>query len=85
MNVDIRLPIVVYSKPGCQQCNAVERFLKTKGFHYKKIDVTEHPDAEAKVRDMGYSQVPVTVVPFDYEADKRHFYGFNPEALNSIR
>lgn len=85
MNIDIRLPIVIYSKPGCQQCNAVERFLKGKGFHYKKIDVTEFADAEQKVRGLGYQQVPVTVVPFDYEANKRHFYGFDPEALNSIR
>jgi glutaredoxin-like protein NrdH len=82
---DIRLPIVVYSKPGCQQCNAVERYLKSNGFRYQKIDVTQFPAAEEKVRDMGYSQVPVTVVPFDYAADKRHFYGFDPEALGSIK
>lgn len=83
---DIRLPIVVYSKPGCQQCNAVERWLKSKKFHYKKIDVTEYPEAEQKVRDLGYQQVPVVIVPFDYETTgPRHFYGFDPDALNSIR
>jgi glutaredoxin-like protein NrdH len=85
VNIDIRLPIVIYSKPGCQQCNAVERYLKTRRLNYRKIDVTQYAEAERKVRDMGYSQVPVVVVPFDYEANLRHFYGFDPDALNSIR
>jgi glutaredoxin-like protein NrdH len=86
MNIDTRLPIVVYSKPGCQQCNAVERWLNSRGFHFKKIDVTLHEAAAEKVRDMGYLQVPVTVIPFDYSTDgPRHFYGFDIGALSAIR
>ncbi len=77
MSYENETKATIYSKPGCVQCNAMERHLKTKGVPYRKIDITEDEAAYKWVQDMGYQGVPVTVIGF------RHAQGFDPDWANA--
>lgn len=82
---DNRLPIVIYSKPGCQQCNATYRWLDTHGIRYRVEDIEKSEQAAALVKEMGHQQAPVIFVPFDYaEAGGRHWSGFRPDMLGLL-
>ena len=62
-----KLAITLYSKPGCVQCTSSYRALDSAGIEYTVLDVTEVPNAEARVRELGYQALPVVDLPFDYE------------------
>lgn len=85
MSTDIRLPIVVYTKNNCHPCRLTKETLTRRGLRYVEHNVEDDPDAYQRVLDMGYQQVPVVVVPFDYDCDERHWSGLNPDMLKSIR
>lgn len=79
------LALTVYSKPGCQPCKATKRWLDQHKIRYRDIDITESPEAAEVVRAMGYSGVPVVVVPFDDpNLPGHHWYGFNPDELEKL-
>jgi glutaredoxin-like protein NrdH len=53
--------ITVYTKPACQQCNAVFRTLDKMGLEYRRIDISTDPDAREYIMALGYLQaVPPT-------------------------
>lgn len=66
---------VLYSKPGCQQCKATERWLDSHGVTYLYVDVTTDDGGLEAVKSLGYTQVPVV------EVGGTHWYGFNPLML----
>lgn len=70
--------ITVYSKPGCVQCQATTRELDKRGAAYEVHDVTEDQDAYARVRELGYQQVPVV------EAGGQHWSGFRPDKIGGL-
>lgn len=78
------LPIIVYSTPGCVQCNMTVKFLDSKGISNRKIDLSEDDASMALVKDLGYASAPVVVVPFDREAPFRHWSGFRPDLLAQL-
>lgn len=80
-----RLPITVYSTPGCPQCNLTKTWLESHDFRYRDIDLSEDTDALQKVKGMGYQSAPVVIVPFEYEARAAHWFGFRPDLLSSIK
>lgn len=67
--------ITVYSRPDCQPCKAVARKLDQLGAQYVKVDVTEDPAAAERLRSLGYTSTPVTVV------GEHHKHGYAPEWL----
>ena len=71
--------VTVYSKPECVQCNATYRRLDAKGIPYEVIDMSEDAEALAEVKEMGYLQAPVVVMP-----DGTHWSGFRPDLLDKI-
>lgn len=79
-----RLPILLYGKPDCQQCKATERWLIDHAIPYRKLDVTQDVSAYENVKQMGYQQVPVTVVPFDWPNGGTHWYGFDVARLSAL-
>lgn len=82
MQNDVRLPITVYSKSDCQQCNATCRWLKDHDIRFRVEDI--EPSLEF-VKAMGHQQAPVVFVPFDYgEAGGRHWSGFRPDLLGTL-
>ena len=67
--------ITVYSKPNCQPCGAVKRWLAKEGIEYQELDAMEHVDL---LSGMGYRGAPVVV------AGDIHFQGFDPNMLKKI-
>lgn len=72
------MDITVYSKPLCVQCDATRRALDKAGIAYELVDVTEDPDALARIKALGYFQAPVVVAGDD------HWSGFRPEKLKTL-
>lgn len=72
------VPVRVYSKPRCQQCNATVRELTKLKIEHTYIDVTEDPAAFQRVLDLGYLQVPVV------EAGDMHWQGFRPDRIKQL-
>lgn len=71
--------IVVYTKHGCPQCDATKR--KLTGLHvpYRTVDVTGDPAARATVVSLGYTSLPVVLLP-----DGRHWSGFSPDRITEL-
>jgi glutaredoxin-like protein NrdH len=70
--------VTVYTKPACVQCNATYRALDKKGIAYQSVDVTQDPEALARLKAMGYMQAPVVV------ADGDHWSGFRPDKIAGL-
>jgi glutaredoxin-like protein NrdH len=85
MDTSNRLPIVVYAKPDCVQCDRTKKWLTAHKIRYREIDMEANPEALQLVKDMGYQAAPVVIVPFDWEANERHWYGFRPDLLATIK
>lgn len=78
------LPVVVYSKSSCVQCNATYRWLDSHKIPYITHNVEEDATAYDYVVALGYQQVPVVVVPFDRDPAAGHWSGFNPNKLGAL-
>lgn len=72
--------VVIYSQPNCVACKATYRTLDKKGIPYSVVDVSlpENSEDLAKIKALGYSQVPVVVY------GESHWSGFNLEKINQI-
>jgi glutaredoxin-like protein NrdH len=68
-------PIQVFTKPGCQPCAATKRKFKELGIDIVEIDISEDPSGPDKVRELGYSGVPVVFDGFE------HWQGYIPEKI----
>lgn len=68
--------ITVYMKPACVQCSATFKALDKQGIEYRKIDVTENPEAREYVMSLGYLGAPVV-----YASPTVHWSGFRPDRL----
>jgi glutaredoxin-like protein NrdH len=73
------MAIIVYTKPGCVQCNAVFRALDEMGVEYRRIDISTDPEAREYVMALGYLQAPVI-----YAGPDEHFSGYRPERLRAL-
>lgn len=73
--------ITVYSKPLCVQCDAVKRWLNKRDIEHRVVDVTKSPDDLAALKELGYTQVPVTFVSNGDPETDLHWYGFNADHL----
>lgn len=73
------IPVTVYSKPSCVQCNATYKALDKKGVDYQVVNVAEDATAYQHVVDLGYQQVPVVETPTD------HWSGYRPDKISSLR
>lgn len=84
MDQTLPLKLTVYSKPNCVQCTATKKWLDQRNINYQIFDVSENEQALEVIKDLGYLQVPVVVVPFN-QGPTRHFSGFNPLELAQIQ
>ncbi|MFK7692163.1 glutaredoxin family protein [Paenibacillus sp. HJGM_3] len=69
---------IVYSAPGCQDCEKVKQLLKTEGVAYEVKDVLTDASAREAVEKLGFLGIPVTVV------GERAVKGFQPEELKKL-
>lgn len=70
--------VTVYSKPLCVQCDATKRALAKAGIAYNVVDVTDDPEALAKIKALGYVQAPVVITADD------HWSGFRPDLIKTL-
>lgn len=72
------MPVIVYTKPACVQCNATYRALDKAGIEYAVIDITENAQAREHVMSLGYLQAPVVIAGDD------HWAGFRPDRIKTL-
>jgi glutaredoxin-like protein NrdH len=65
--------VIVYSTPGCVECNYVKQMLEEEKISFEVRDVMSSVEYQQEVEKFGFMGVPVTVV-----GDKA-IKGFNPE------
>lgn len=70
--------VTVYTKPACVQCNATFKALDKQGTPYRKVDITDVPEARDYVLALGYLSAPVVV------AGTEHFSGFRPDRIKAL-
>lgn len=58
--------VVVYSKPGCKNCTLLKMWLNAKEVDYDEVDVTQERGALNKIREAGYSSLPVLEINGDF-------------------
>lgn len=69
--------VLVYTGPNCVACKATKRWLRNHDVAFDEIDVAEHPEAAERLREGGFTALPVVVIrPTDSTA-----VGFRPEFL----
>ncbi|QSM95671.1 glutaredoxin-like protein NrdH [Mycobacteroides abscessus subsp. abscessus] len=73
------MSVVVYTKPGCPQCDATKRALNRTGTPYRAVDVTADPAAREEVLALGYTTLPVVIGD-----DGSHWSGFRPDKLTAL-
>ena len=67
--------ITIYSKPNCMACNFSKKYLEDNGVEFKEINAFEDAEALAKLRDKGFSQMPVVSIDGEFHT------GFQPNLL----
>lgn len=72
------MPITVYTKPGCVQCNATYRALDKKGISYRSLDISEDEVALERLKALGHMSAPVVETPHESWA------GFRPDKIEEL-
>jgi glutaredoxin-like protein NrdH len=72
------MPITLYSKPACVQCNQTKKAFDRKGVEYVVVDLTKDPEAYDKVISMGFKSAPVVI------AGDESWAGFQPDRINAL-
>lgn len=72
------MPITVYTKPACVQCNATFRALDRAGLPYQVVDVSTDAEALDHIKALGYMQAPVVLT------DNEHWSGFRPDKISGL-
>lgn len=72
------MPITVYSRPSCVQCNATKRWIKNHGGSYEEKNVDADPEALQHVLDAGVQQLPFV------ETDEDSWAGYQPDKLKAV-
>lgn len=71
--------VTVFSKSNCHPCNITKRILQKLGVEFIEERVDKNPEALARIKELGYLQVPVVVTP-----DGDHWSGLQPDRINSL-
>ncbi|MFF2088562.1 glutaredoxin-like protein NrdH [Nocardia sp. NPDC058176] len=72
------MPVMVYSKPACVQCDATYKALDKAGIEYQVIDISADLEARDYVMSLGYLTAPVVTI------DGEHWSGFRPDRIKKL-
>lgn len=80
-----KLKVTVFIKTDtvCVQCNAVKRKLASLSVPFESLSVDTDPAANARVRELGYSSAPVTLIEHE-DGSIEHWYGYDPERMKKL-
>lgn len=70
--------VTVFTKLKCEPCNATKRKLDKLGVRYTAIDVTESPEAVARLKALGYLGAPVV------QCGDMHWQGYSPDKCKQL-
>ncbi|MGD6778973.1 glutaredoxin family protein [Sutcliffiella horikoshii] len=70
--------LIVYSAPGCRDCELVKEFLKEHQVSFEVRDLLANREYQEEVEKFGFMGIPVTAV------GDQAVKGFNPEELNRL-
>lgn len=70
-------PVVVYSKPHCQQCTATKRRLRAKGVEFEQASLLDEGNLAA-AKALGHKEAPVVVV------GDVSWSGFRPDLIDDL-
>jgi glutaredoxin-like protein NrdH len=74
-----QVPVILFSKPACVQCNAMVLKLNKHSIPFHKVDVSQDPAAFEFVQSLNYAQVPVT-----YTSGDEHWGGYVPANVEAL-
>ena len=74
----MKIPIVIYTTPGCIQCSMTAKAMDKLGVIYDKIDLSQHPDLIERFKEMGHTAASIVVT------DKKTWSGFRIEKIRSL-
>ncbi|QPK78849.1 glutaredoxin-like protein NrdH [Corynebacterium lizhenjunii] len=72
------MPITVYTKPACVQCEATKKALDRAGLDYDLVDLSMDSEARDYVMALGYISAPVV------EVNGEHWSGFRLERIKAL-
>lgn len=75
--------VTLYTKPGCQPCKAVKRFLKKWDIPFRESDVSVNLDDLRAIKALGYTGAPVVATTVNGIDD--HWYGYRPDKLDELK
>lgn len=81
------MTVLVYSRPGCVQCDMTKRRLKALAVDFEEIDVDTSEKLAVEARDLAAqfglpTQLPVVQVTYNGEVEA--WGGFQPAAIDRI-
>lgn len=56
------MKITVYTKPNCMACEMTKKYLCENNVQFESIDVMQNEEALNRIKNAGYSSMPVVVV-----------------------
>ena len=72
------MPVTVYSKPDCPQCEHTKRDLDTLGISYQSVDLSNDQTQLQRLIQAGYRSAPIV------ETDRDAWSGYNREKIRSL-
>ena len=70
--------VIVYTKPGCPQCERTKKLMDNYGIEYETVDVSVNHVARENLMAQGYSQMPIVHTEYD------EWSGFRPDKIKEI-
>lgn len=71
------MPITVFTKPHCPQCDATKRQFDKLGLPYETVDLSENPSTLDQLHEAGFRQAPVVITPTD------SWSGYRPDLIRA--
>lgn len=71
--------VTIFTSPTCLPCRFSKKRMNDLGVEFVERDVTADPEAAEAVKDLGYSSVPVVLLP-----DGQHWQGLQPDRIDAL-
>lgn len=71
--------MTIYSRHGCPGCALTQRSLASKGVSFEVVDLDEHPELVAQLKQQGLTALPIIQTP-----DGQRTAGFRPDRIKQI-
>jgi glutaredoxin-like protein NrdH len=73
------MPLTLYIKPSCVQCDATKAALTRHGLDYVSVDLTTNAEAMSRVQSLGFRSAPVVELE-----DGTSWSGFRPDLIEVL-